>query len=287
MAQDDGGLLARIAWFGPAPPRASCITGLLSIRGNPVRSDLIPDNEVERLEAVRRYEILDTPPDGAFDRVTRLAARLFEVPISIVSIVDEDRIWFKSHYGLDAEQIDRAPGLCASAILQGDLWLVNDATVDPRTLTNPLVRGELGLRFYAGVPLVTRDGYRLGTFNIIDVQPRTLTPEDEQTLRDLAAIVVDELELRLAARQIVNNLRVRRREGMELHDGVVQDLAAAKLSVELGEWERAGDAVSNALQNASRIATDLLLDATDELEPGGLIRRTDLPAVPPPMASEG
>ena len=103
----------------------------------------MPPREAERLAAVRRYDILDTPPDGAFDRITRVAARLFEVPISIVSIVDEDRIWFKSHHGLDVEQIPRAPGLCASAILDNKPWVLTDASLDPRSLANPPVAGEL------------------------------------------------------------------------------------------------------------------------------------------------
>src|SRR3954454_14104627 len=85
----------------------------------------IPPHEAERLAAVRRYDILDTPPDGAFDRVTRIAARMFGVPISIVSIVDADRIWFKSHHGLDVEEIPRSPGLCASAILGSKPWILS------------------------------------------------------------------------------------------------------------------------------------------------------------------
>lgn len=233
-------------------------------------------DEAARLAAIRRYEILDTPPDGAFDRITRLAARLFGVPISIVSIVDEDRIWFKSHYGLDAEQVDRAPGLCASAILQDDLWLVNDAAVDPRTLTNPLVAGELGLRFYAGAPLLTHDGYRLGTFNIIDVEPRELSDDEQQTLRDLAHVVVDELELRLAARRVMADIEARQREGLELNDNVVQALTAAKLSAEMERWDYVIDAISNALREASRIATDLMVHDRG-LEPGSLVRTTEVP----------
>ena len=164
-------------------------------------SAVIPPNERERLAAVRRYEILDTPPDGAFDRITALAARIFDVPISIVSIVDRDRIWFKSRHGADVTEIGRDPGLCASAILRYEPWLVTDAALDPRTLTNPLVIGELGLRFYAGAPLTTRDGYNLGTLNVIDTEPRELDALQLATLEDLAAIVVDELELRLAARR--------------------------------------------------------------------------------------
>jgi sigma-B regulation protein RsbU (phosphoserine phosphatase) len=160
-------------------------------------------DEAQRLAAVRRYQVLDTPPDGAFERITALAARLFQVPISIVSIVDSDRIWFKSHHGVDVDEIDREPGLCASAVLQGEPWLVNDARTDPRTLANPLVAGDLGLQFYAGVPLTTHDGYNLGTLCIIDQQPRELTEAEVASLTDLARVVMDELELRLAARRTV------------------------------------------------------------------------------------
>jgi signal transduction histidine kinase len=158
-----------------------------------------PD-EAGRLDAVERYAILDTPPDGAFDRVTRLAARIFDVPISIVSIVDNDRIWFKSHHGTDVSEVGRDPGLCASAVLHDGPWVIADAKLDPHTLENPLVRGELGLRFYAGAPLTVAGGHNLGTLCVIDTKPRELTDDELATLEDLAAIVVDELEVRLAAR---------------------------------------------------------------------------------------
>jgi GAF domain-containing protein len=137
---------------------------------------LIPPDEEARLAAVRRFEVLDTPPDGTFDRITALAARAFDVPIAIVSVVDTDRIWFKSRYGLaDVSEIERAPGLCASAILGDEPWIVTDAPSDPRALANPLVAGEFGLRFYAGVPLTTRDGYNLGTLCVLDTKPREVT----------------------------------------------------------------------------------------------------------------
>lgn len=161
---------------------------------------LFPDNEEERLAAVRRYNILDTPPDGAFDRVTSLAARIFSVPTAIVSVVDHDRIWFKSHHGTDVEQLGRDPGLCASAILQDEPWVIEDAPTDPRALTNPLVAGEYGLKFYAGVPLRTRDGYNLGTLCILDTESRQFTLEETGMLEDLAAIVMNDLELRLESR---------------------------------------------------------------------------------------
>ncbi len=163
---------------------------------------ILPPNEQERLAAVKRYNILDTPPDGAFDHITTLAARFFKVPIAIISIVDTDRIWFKSHYGVDVQQIDRDPGLCASAILQDTAWLVTDAKLDPRTLTNPLVAGEFGLRFYAGVQLRTSDGFNLGMICVLDKQPRQVTEEEVTTLQILAALVVDQLELRLAAKKL-------------------------------------------------------------------------------------
>ena len=171
---------------------------------NDVDPALIPADEEARLSAVQRYDVLDTPPDGAFDRVTALAARHFGVPISIVSIVDSDRIWFKSRHGVEVQQIGRDPGLCASAILQNSPWIVEDAAIDPRTLANPLVGGEFGLRFYAGVPLRTTDGYNLGTLCLLDLEPRELTPEDTATLEDMAAIVMDELELRLSARAVID-----------------------------------------------------------------------------------
>lgn len=152
------------------------------------------------MRAVHRYRILDTPPDGSFDRIAALAARIFSVPVAIVSVVDHDRIWFKSHHGTDVQQIGRDPGLCASAILQDDAWVVRDAATDPRTLTNPLAAGDFGLQFYAGVPLRTPDGYNLGTFCILDREPREFTAEDTRTLEDLAGIVMNDLELRLQTR---------------------------------------------------------------------------------------
>jgi two-component sensor histidine kinase len=168
----------------------------------------ISPDEAQRLAAVRRYDVLDTPPDGAFDRITRIAARLFNVPISIVSIVDEDRIWFKSHHGLDVQEIPRSPGLCASAILDFKPWILTDAKVDPRALANPLVAGEFGLRFYAGVPLTTRDGHNLGTLCVIDREPHPVTESQVAQLSDLAAIVMDELELRLSAKRTIEEMEL-------------------------------------------------------------------------------
>jgi GAF domain-containing protein len=167
-------------------------------------------SEAARLKVLKRYDILDTPADGSMNRLAGLAAKVFNMPIAIISLVDEDRIWFKSHHGLDASQIDRGGGLCDSAILSEDVYIVEDARRDPRTLANPLVAGEFGLRFYAGAPLQTHDGYKLGTFCLIDQKQRYLTEAQKLILQDLAAIAMDEIELRLAARLAVqeSNRRV-------------------------------------------------------------------------------
>lgn len=160
-------------------------------------------DEEGRMRAVERYRILDTPADGTFDRIVRLAARMFSVPVAIVSIVDHDRIWFKAHHGTDVTQIGRDPGLCASAILHDGPWIIEDAARDARTLANPLVAGEFGLQFYAGVPLRTPDGHNLGTFCILDREPRQFGDDDARALEDLAAIVMNDLEMRLQSRQAI------------------------------------------------------------------------------------
>lgn len=153
-----------------------------------------------RLAAVRRYEILDAPADGLFGKVAWLAATIFRTPIATVTIVDRDRVWFAGTEGLDGvSQIGAEPGLCASAILQPGPYVVNDAVINPRTMDHPLVRGDFGLRFYAAAPIVTPDGYRLGTVNVIDTEPREMSDADMRLLGTLADLVADHLETRLAA----------------------------------------------------------------------------------------
>lgn len=167
----------------------------------------MPTNEKERIESLRKFNILDTPPDGSFDRITRLASLLFKVPIALITLVDTHRIWFKSTYGLGINQINRDPGLCASAILSEDPYIVENAIDDPRTLTNPLVAGEFGLRFYAAAPLQTEENYNLGTLCIIDKKPRTFSDEEKEILTLLAGIVMDEMQLRLSLRNAVHNIK--------------------------------------------------------------------------------
>lgn len=201
------------------------------------------------MAAVHRYALLDTPPDGAFDRITALAARVFDVPIAIVSVVDHDRIWFKSHHGLEVEQIDRAPGLCASAILQDGPWVISDAPRDPRALSNPLVAGEFGLKFYAGVPLRVAGDHNLGTLCVLDFEARELTDEETSTLADLAEMVVGELELRLASRRAIEAANERER---------LKDAFVGMLSHELRTPVTTIYAAARVLANQTAIANDPL-----------------------------
>ncbi|TCH99766.1 PAS domain S-box protein [Roseococcus sp. SYP-B2431] len=155
--------------------------------------------EDARLEALRRYAVLDTVPEAAYDRVVRLAARFFRVPMALISFVDAERQWFKARIGIDLAETPRAIAFCNRTIEGREICLVPDAALDPRFADNPLVLGQPHIRFYAGVPLVTPDGHALGSLCVLDTEPRAdFSPEDHHALAELAAIVVDELELRCA-----------------------------------------------------------------------------------------
>lgn len=153
----------------------------------------IPANESCRLAALHELKILDTPPEERFERITRLARRLFNVPIALVSLVDADRQWFKARAGLAATETPRSVSFCGHAILEDGVMVVPDAMSDVRFGDNPLVVGEPGIRFYAGCPLKTRDGHALGTLCIIDTIPRELSAEDTEMLKDLAGTVEQQL----------------------------------------------------------------------------------------------
>jgi len=161
------------------------------------------EHEAARLDAVQRYDLLAAPSDDSFGRITSMAARVLRTPVAIVSVVDHDRIWFTSAHGIEITDIARDPGLCASAILSDEPWVIEDARADPRALDNPLVAGDFGLQFYAGVPLTTPDGFNLGTLCVLDFEPRTISADELATLRDLAAMVMHELELRREAKSLL------------------------------------------------------------------------------------
>jgi diguanylate cyclase (GGDEF)-like protein len=153
----------------------------------------IPHNEAARLDALRSLSVLDTPGEERFDRLTRMARRMFRVPIALVSLVDENRQWFKSKDGLDACETPRDISFCGHAIHADDIFLINDAWADPRFADNPLVTGPPHVRFYAGCPLRTAGGHKIGTLCIIDTEPRAFDDDDRTAMRDLASVVEDEL----------------------------------------------------------------------------------------------
>jgi GAF domain-containing protein len=161
-----------------------------------------PQQEKKRLKVLWQYEVLDTVPEALFDDLTELAAGICEAPIALISLVDEKRQWFKSKFGTTVNETSRDISFCAHAIQQPDLFIIPDATLDQRFAQNPLVTSDPKIRFYAGAPLITPDGYALGTLCVIDKVPRELRPEQRQALRVLARHVVSQLELRRRSREI-------------------------------------------------------------------------------------
>ncbi|MEA2323434.1 MAG: hypothetical protein QOD81_3284 [Solirubrobacteraceae bacterium] len=155
-----------------------------------------PFRELERLTALRSYELMDTPPEDVFDDLTALAAQICGTPVSLVTLIDAERQFYKSRVGVDGTETPRDSSFCAHAINDDGLFVVPDATRDPRFSNNPDVVGGLGIRFYAGAPLVTPDGLGIGTLCVIDRVPRDLTPEQERSLRALSRAVMAHIELR-------------------------------------------------------------------------------------------
>jgi formate hydrogenlyase transcriptional activator len=177
----------------------------------------LPENEAERLNALRRYRILDTPPEPAFDRIAEMAANFFHVPMAGVSLVDEDRIWFKSRLGIEASQTARDAGLCSTAMLSQGVFHLRDAVHDERATAHSLVH-DLGIRFYAGAPLRTEQGLNLGTVWVIDQKPRELASGEAEMLRALAALAMNQMELRVYAEKVAGLERAERNIGEQLRE---------------------------------------------------------------------
>jgi PAS domain S-box-containing protein len=155
-----------------------------------------PEDEEKRLETLSDFEILDTPPEEQFDQLTRLAADIFDVPISLVSLVDRDRQWWKSCVGVDQRETDRGLAFCNYPVASGETTVIKDASEDPRTSDNPLVTGEMHLRAYAGAPLETEGGQVLGTFCLVDTEPRQFTEDELERLETLADVTFSLIDMK-------------------------------------------------------------------------------------------
>lgn len=153
-------------------------------------------NECQRAAALDRLQIMDTPPEPAFDRVVQAAQKLFKAPIALISLLDDERQWFKARCGLDAQSTPREQAFCNYTVLHDSVFVVPDARADAAFASNPLVTGPPFIRFYAGAPLTVPPGEKLGSLCIIDTKPRTFGAEEEQLLTQLAQVVVHELWLR-------------------------------------------------------------------------------------------
>ena len=169
----------------------------------------LPVNESDRLRALRSYKILDTKPEERFDELTQLAAIICGVPMSLITLIDADRQWFKSKVGLELTETPRAQAFCTHAIMQPQMFEVPDAAEDVRFASNPLVTGNPNIRFYAGAPLATRDGHLLGTMCVLDRKPRHLTAEQKTALEILGRQVVANMQLRTDLRELKEALAAR------------------------------------------------------------------------------
>jgi len=196
----------------------------------------LPPEELERQAALERTGLLDTEPEERFDRFTRMACNAFRVPIALVSLVDENRQWFKSCQGLSASETSRGISFCGHAILNSSLLVIEDASLDPRFSDNPLVTGDPHIRFYAGAPLHNSEGFRLGTLCLSDRVPRTFGEEDESLLREIADCVEREINLQAAA-EFYRDLKHSERRARAIIDGT-----------RIGTWEwnvQTGETVFN------------------------------------------
>ena len=166
----------------------------------------LPPNETKRLDALIRYQILDTPAEQTYDDFAFIASTICQTPIAVMSFVDGDRQWFKARLGIDATETPREHAFCAHTILGEDVMVVEDAACDERFAGNPLVTGDPRIRFYAGAPLIDHKGNALGSICVIDRHPRTITAEQNQALMALARQVMSLLELRRTSAELASAL---------------------------------------------------------------------------------
>ncbi len=166
----------------------------------PLDRSIIGDNEPERLSALEKYKILNTPPEKAFSHIANMVAKSFNVPIALISFVSEEEVFFKANFGYEEQdRADRGISLCALAILQDETTVFENPLEEPCLLSNPIVHGDFGLRFYAGAPLKTSDGHNIGTVCIIDHKQRFFSKDQIKLLEDFSEVIMDLLNLRKIA----------------------------------------------------------------------------------------
>lgn len=234
---------------------------MIETAGNTFGIEIIPQNDEQRLNALRRYQLLDTPPEEAFTNLAHLIATYFNVPIALISLVDKDRVQFKGNVGMPGvKNVGRGKSLCSLAVLSEEPTIVDKPLEDPCLLANPLVHGNFGLRFYAGAPLTTEDGYNIGTVCIIDKKERTFPDKEREQLVRFSKLVMHQIEMRLIAlqqRDAESKLEKKVQERTEELQKAQQEIEQSKKFIKnIVDHAPIGIVVYNAVRNDKGKITD-------------------------------
>lgn len=234
-----------------------------------------PLNEIQRLAALRSYAVLDTAAERRFDDITYIATQICETPIALISLIDEDRQWFKSKQGLAACETHRDFAFCAHAIHENTPFIVEDTLEDDRFADNPLVTGSPDIRFYAGIPLVTNDGYALGTLCVIDTRPKSISENQTSMLAALARQVVAQLELRKQSKQLAlaNNIRERLitilthdlKNSFQIVAGYARRLRKKKDVLDTLQIDELASVIENSAMQANELLLGMVAWSKDQL----------------------
>ncbi|MEO6150544.1 MAG: GAF domain-containing sensor histidine kinase [Mucilaginibacter sp.] len=230
-----------------------------------MNSAIIPDNEKNRLKDLYGTELLDTPHEQEFDDIVKLASEICEMPISLISLVDANRQWFKARIGIDVDETDRDISFCSHAILQDNIFEVPDASQDARFNDNPLVLNDPSIRYYAGVPLVTGSGNRLGTLCVIDKVPRMLTEKQKFGLKVLADNVIKIAELRIRNKHLNYLTQTQKRIISILAHDVRNPLASIKSVIEFRKSDMLDEAEAAQMMDMVSLQLDSTIDMIENV----------------------
>lgn len=234
-------------------------------------------NEKERLNKLLSYHILDTPEENDFDELVNLASSICKTPISLISLIDDKRQWFKAHFGLAERETPKEISFCQHAIKKEELFVVSDALLDARFKENPLVTGHPDIRFYAGMPLTTTDGYNLGTLCVIDTKPRILNDEQKDALKIISKQVTKQLDLKLSYQNIKNYNELLEEKQTELKEAnatkdkifsiVAHDLRAPLRNIkDILDMYNSGELDMKEFSNFIKLISDKVNNTTEMLE---------------------